>query len=103
MQDAEPAKAFGAFCVYRDLGVNRSLTKVVQNRAYPRATDRSWATGRPNGDGLNEPRPETLTVVPLLPELRVILSEALEQAPDGAEYVISRYRRHLTVVGDFAF
>ena len=30
MQDAEPAKAFGAFCVYRDLGVNRSLSKVVQ-------------------------------------------------------------------------
>ena len=31
-------------------------------------------------------------VVPLFPELRQIMAEAFEQAPDGAEYLITRYR-----------
>ncbi len=31
--------------------------------------------------------------IPLFPELRPILAEALEQAPDGAEFVVEKYRK----------
>jgi len=36
----ESSKAYQAFCIYRDLGVERSLEKVAQNRGKPGS--RSW-------------------------------------------------------------
>lgn len=39
-QKNESSKAYAAFCIYRDLGVERSLEKVAQNRGKPGS--KSW-------------------------------------------------------------
>lgn len=53
-----------------------------------RWTDVDWADGRLRIDS-----PKTgLRFCPLFPELREVLTEALEAAPDGAVYCVGRYR-----------
>ena len=41
-QKNESSKAYAAFCVYRDLGPERSLEKVRQNLEKPRTRKMAW-------------------------------------------------------------
>ena len=42
-QEGESAKAFEAFCIYRDLGINRSIAKVVQELGKSKALLERWS------------------------------------------------------------
>lgn len=43
-QEGESTKAFEAFCVYRDLGVQRSIAKVVQTLGKSKALMERWSS-----------------------------------------------------------
>lgn len=62
-----------------------------------RWTDIDWDAGRMRIDS-----PKTgLRFCPLFPELRAVLSEAFGVAPDGAVYVVSRYRQEQNIRTQF--